>query len=115
MTKYFVTPHGEYIGGFDGAEPPGNSIEVPSAPSDARQIWTGNNWASVKTTFSEALSIANAEYQKDVDSLNRAFSLAIMFDGASEEAKKATIRTQYAARKEKYATDLAALRAQYEA
>lgn len=65
--------------------------------------------------FSRLLADLNAAYQKDVDSFSKAFTLAVMFDGASEEAKKATIRTQYAARKAKYATELAALRAQYEA
>lgn len=65
--------------------------------------------------FSRLLADLNAAYQKDVDSFSKAFTLAVMFDGASEEAKKATIRTQYAARKAKYATDLSALRAQYEA
>lgn len=39
MTKYFVDVSGAYIGGFDGADPPLGSIEVPVAPEDARQIW----------------------------------------------------------------------------
>lgn len=47
MTKYFVDQAGNYIGAFDGAEPPANSIEVPSAPSDARQSWTGIGWGEI--------------------------------------------------------------------
>jgi hypothetical protein len=39
VTKYFVDVSGAYVGGFDGAEPPDGSIEVPMAPDDARQIW----------------------------------------------------------------------------
>lgn len=47
MTKYFVNADGVYIGGFDGAEPPANSVEVPDAPIDARQMWTGGVWGPV--------------------------------------------------------------------
>lgn len=63
--------------------------------------------------FNRLLASLNADYQKDVDAFNKAFSLAIMFDGPTEEAKKANIRAQYTARKTKYAADVAALRAQY--
>lgn len=46
MIKYFVTPSGTYIGGFDGGEPPTGAIETPCAPIDARQIWDfgANAW-----------------------------------------------------------------------
>lgn len=44
MTKYFANASGLYLGAFDGAEPPAGSIEVPAAPSDARQTWTGGAW-----------------------------------------------------------------------
>lgn len=61
-------------------------------------------------TYQEELQILNAEYQKDVDVFNKAFSLAILFDGVSEEAKKASIREQYNNRKQKYVADIAALK-----
>jgi len=63
--------------------------------------------------FNRLLSSVNADYQKDVEAFNKAFSLAIMFDGPTEEAKKTNIRAQYSARKVKYSADVAALRAQY--
>lgn len=47
MTKFFVDPAGIYIGAFDGVEPPPSSIEVPSAPADARQPWTGSGWGAI--------------------------------------------------------------------
>lgn len=47
MTKYFVDDAGCYLGAFDGAEPPAGSVEVPSAPSDARQLWAGGAWGAV--------------------------------------------------------------------
>lgn len=47
MSKYFVDAAGVYIGGFDGAEPPEDAVEVPAAPIDARQIWDGKAWGAV--------------------------------------------------------------------
>lgn len=44
MTKYFVDFAGKYIGGFDGAEPPKDTVEVPQAPEDARNIWANGEW-----------------------------------------------------------------------
>jgi len=44
MTKFFVDAAGNYIGGFDDADPPLGSIEVPIAPDDASQIWNGSTW-----------------------------------------------------------------------
>lgn len=61
-------------------------------------------------TYQEELALLNKQYQEDVEAFNKAFSLAIMFDGVTEEAKKATIREQYAARKNKYVADLDILR-----
>ena len=110
--KYFVGAGGKYLGGWSYGGPV-EGVEVPDAPQDARQVWDFPGWGAVLVPFNDALSAVNAEYQKDVDSLNKAFSLAIMFDGPSEEPKKANIRAQYSARKTKYAADLAALREQY--
>jgi hypothetical protein len=36
VTKFFVDGNGFYLGGFDGAEPPSDAIEVPGR---ARQVW----------------------------------------------------------------------------
>lgn len=44
-TQYFVDQDGKYIGGFDGgAEPPEGAVEVPAAPDDGRQTWSGGDW-----------------------------------------------------------------------
>lgn len=50
MTKYFVDASGNYVGAFDGAEPPAGSVEVPFAPDDARQVWNGSAWGPVPAT-----------------------------------------------------------------
>lgn len=64
-------------------------------------------------TYQQELAKLNAAYQADVDTFLRAFSLAYLSDGTSQDAKQAAIRTQYYARKTQYTTDLAALKAQY--
>lgn len=47
MTKYYVDAQGNYIGGFDGVAPPANTVEVPNAPDDARQKWSGGQWQTL--------------------------------------------------------------------
>lgn len=64
-------------------------------------------------TYQEELQTLNAEYQKDVEAFNKAFSLAILFDGVTEEAKKASIREQYNNRKQKYVSDMTALKTKH--
>jgi hypothetical protein len=44
MTKFFVDISGNYIGGFDGAEPPVGAIEVPTPPEHASQKWEEDAW-----------------------------------------------------------------------
>ena len=41
MTKYYVDIAGNYLGGFDGAEPPINAKQVSEPPTDARMKWDG--------------------------------------------------------------------------
>lgn len=50
-TKYFVNDKGDYLGGFDGAQPPIGSIEVPFPPMHASQKWDGLMWGKVPTDW----------------------------------------------------------------
>lgn len=52
MTNYFVDANGNYLGGFDGAEPPEGAIEVPAAPDDARQLWQNGAWSALPAVTS---------------------------------------------------------------
>ncbi|BCD89690.1 hypothetical protein PSm6_60970 [Pseudomonas solani] len=63
--------------------------------------------------YLQALAALNAAYQADVDGFNRAFSMAYLADGTSQDTKQTTIRAQYAARKSQYAADVAALKLSY--
>lgn len=46
-TKYFVDENGLYLGGYAGVDAPENAVEVPRAPSDARQKWDGQKWLDI--------------------------------------------------------------------
>ena len=37
--EYYVDPGGNYVGEFDGIDPPIGSLLVPSRPVDTREIW----------------------------------------------------------------------------
>jgi hypothetical protein len=55
-TKFFVKNDGAYIGGFDGVMPPAGSIEVPTAPSDARQVWDGEAWGEIPVAIPDRVT-----------------------------------------------------------
>jgi hypothetical protein len=42
MIKYFVNNQGEYLGGFEGVEPPAGAIEVLNPPVHGLDIWNGS-------------------------------------------------------------------------
>lgn len=52
MTRYFVDPEGNYLGGYDG---PDDGLpdrlkgmeEVPTAPDHARQPWRNGAWGAI--------------------------------------------------------------------
>lgn len=44
MTKYFVDEAGNYIGGFDGANPPAGAIEIPAPPPHGWMVFINNVW-----------------------------------------------------------------------
>lgn len=72
MTKYFIDANGKYIGGFDGAKPPKNSIEVSKPPGHALDKWNGKEWTrynppNIKGFFNElALTILAGDLPGDV-------------------------------------------------
>lgn len=42
--KYYRDAEGNYIGAFDGVDPPEGAIEVPVAPQVATARWNGTQW-----------------------------------------------------------------------
>lgn len=60
-----------------------------------------------------ALSVLSNTYQDDIEKLNRAWLAAAVNDGVNETAKKDVVLSQINARKAQYASDRAAIIAQY--
>lgn len=52
--KFFVDDKGSYLGGWEES-PPADALEVPTAPEDARQVWSfrANEWTSVPLTLQD--------------------------------------------------------------
>jgi len=44
MAKFYIDSNNNYLGAYEGAQPPIGSIEVPNAPKDARCKWDGSKW-----------------------------------------------------------------------
>jgi hypothetical protein len=53
MVKYYVDNLGNFVGGFDGNNPPNGAIEVLDAPVDARSKWVGGKWVLPEPTKEE--------------------------------------------------------------
>ncbi len=50
MTKFYVDAGGNYLGGFDGADPPIGAIEVAFPPEHGLDIWNGTQWIPTPRT-----------------------------------------------------------------
>ncbi|MCA3247393.1 MAG: hypothetical protein ING29_13050 [Azospirillum sp.] len=44
MTKYFVDANGNYLGGFEGVDPPEGAIEIPEPPPHGWMVLTPSGW-----------------------------------------------------------------------
>lgn len=67
----------------------------------------------IPLTYSSELAQLNAAYQIEVDKFNRAFAVAYLSDGPSQESKQAAIRAQYEVRKTQHANDVIDLKIKY--
>jgi hypothetical protein len=50
MTKYYIDELGNYLGGFDGAEPPEGAIEIDGPPVNGLDTFLNGQWKSYKTS-----------------------------------------------------------------
>ena len=64
-------------------------------------------------TYKQILDSLNVTYQADVAKLNNAFALTLLAAGPTEDAKIATIRSQYETRKTQQVANIAALKLEY--
>lgn len=92
-----------------------------SQPPSGKMLGVNNGlpaWVNIPPQpNSELLKVAltdlSAEYQADIEALNRAWLAAAVSDGVNETTKKNSVLSQITARKAKYATDRASLITQY--
>ncbi|VTP13237.1 hypothetical protein PUATCC27989T_01073 [Phytobacter ursingii] len=94
--QFRVAPDGKILGSVDGMPA---WADIPKPP----------NSELLKT----ALQNLTTQYQADIETLNRAWLAAAVSDGTSEGDKKSAVLTQITARKTQYASDRAAVIAQY--
>lgn len=76
MTKYFTDVHGEYLGAFDGAEPPHGAIEVSTPPEHADDTLVGKTWVKSATRTAreaKAAEVAKAKIDTKEDAFVQQF------------------------------------------
>ncbi len=44
MTQFYVDAAGNYLGGFDGAEPPAGAVEIQEPPAHGLDKWVNGAW-----------------------------------------------------------------------
>jgi hypothetical protein len=79
MTKFFVDNSGNYLGGFEGADPPQGAIEVPTPPAHGLDTWNGNAWVPNAAVAAEAARVAtDAAEQETVKADNQVMTFLNM-------------------------------------
>lgn len=91
--------------------PPTGKVRAPD--SEGNPSWVDIPPAPNEDLRKAALSMLSNTYQDDIEKLNRAWLAAAVNDGVNETTKKDAVLVQINARKSQYATDRAAIIAQY--
>ncbi|MDL0004159.1 tail fiber assembly protein [Enterobacter roggenkampii] len=91
--------------------PPAGKVRAPD--SEGNPSWVDIPPVPNEYLRKSALSMLSNIYQDDIEKLNRAWLAAAVNDGVNETTKKDAVLVQINARKSQYATDRAAIIAQY--
>ncbi len=94
----YLKPDGQYVLIDEGQSPDPAWVEIEEIPI---------------SSYTKELSELNSDYQKKVDGHNRAFAVAALSDGPSEEEKKLAIRADYEEDRDQYVINKAALKTRY--
>lgn len=70
-------------------------------------------WVKLFPTYQSELADLNTALQEKINAYNKAFAIAALSDGPTEETKKLAIRANYQATKDQYALDKAVLKIKY--
>lgn len=75
VTKYYVNANGDYIGGFEGVEPPVGSFEVDAPPPHGKDRWDGTKWVehvkSDKEKVSDELRKRNITFEARIEAIEK--------------------------------------------
>jgi len=127
--KYSASTGGFYSAEIHGENIPDDALDISlefyqgllNAQSNGMKIIPGEDGFPILVeydppvpTYQSELADLNAAWQKKVDSYNRAFAVAALSDGPSEESKKLAIRADYEADRLQNSADRAALKTKYE-
>lgn len=74
MQKFYIDENNNYIGSFDGPEPPKGSIEVDTPPDDGRQKWSGTGWYPLVRPYKEARALEYPDIGDQLDAILKGFS-----------------------------------------
>lgn len=93
--RFFCDAEGNYLGAFDGAEPPEGSVEVPSCPNAAKQVWLSDAWTDAVLTVDEQLTAIETTFEKRKAALSAQLATILLFDGPSEATSTTALQTEY--------------------
>jgi hypothetical protein len=81
-TKYFIDVDGNYLGGFAGAEPPKNSIEVDIPPDNAlTQVYVNVAWVDKPKSPEQLIAEAKAQKAEALANITVTTRSGKVFDG----------------------------------
>lgn len=105
---YYIDQNGKFLGVFVGytdhegqyvpAETPPGAIEVPTAPTDARQVWNGAAWDELprRLQIIDRLSLLDAAMPRLVEDMVQATNLTLHGKNQAVYAEKQALRAELA-------------------
>ena len=110
LPKDVIEVSGEIRDTYNGIPPTGKRLGINS---DGMPTWVDIPAIPNAILRKSALATLSRSYQDDIEKLNRAWLAAAVNDGVNETEKKDVVLTQINTRKTQYASDRAAIIAQY--
>lgn len=102
ITKYYVDASGNYLGGFQGAEPPVGSVEVPTAPSHASNKWINGAWTVSAASLKAKVSAKR--YDVEVAGINFSYRTVPTPVSTSRESRASMLGIYNAAKEGRWVT-----------
>lgn len=95
MIQYFVDGQGNYIGGFEGVHPPYGAIEVPSAPVNARDVWSNGAWVAYIPAPFVPQSVSRRQAKQALLLDGKLDSVQLAIDAIADEAYRGLAQIEW--------------------